>query len=83
MQPLPASAAAATARLRTGSLFPQNAAQSPPPLGAAVLDTTHAMRQWAYIERAELTGMPLALSALDVFRRQQLALMIAAKVDGQ
>ncbi|MEN9865080.1 MAG: hypothetical protein RL748_670, partial [Pseudomonadota bacterium] len=80
-QPLPADAAATTARLRTGSLFPQNATQSPPLLGAAVLDYSHAMRQWAYIERAELTGLPLALSALDVFRRQQLALMIAATVD--
>jgi hypothetical protein len=83
LQALPADAAASTARLRTGALFPLNATQSPPPLGAAVLDYTHAMRQWAYIERAELTGLPLALSALDVFRRQQLALMIAANVADQ
>lgn len=83
LQTLQPDAAAATARLRAGALFPQNAAQNPPPLGVAVPDYTHALRQWAYIERAELTGLPLALSALDVFRRQQLAFMIAASVADQ
>lgn len=46
-----------------------------------VNDITHALRQWLYIECATLGGHAMSLSAHDVVRRQELALMFAEFVD--
>lgn len=52
-----------------------------PAFGQAVIEVTHGMRQWLYIERAVLGQHALPLSALDVARRQELALMVAELAD--
>ena len=54
---------------------------SVPALGRAVFEVTHAMREWLYIERATTGQHAFALSALDVTRRQELALMVGELVD--
>ncbi len=63
-------------RLRYGQRL-----RSLPPLSPLLLQMTHGTRQWLYLERAELARHPFALQALDVFRRQQAALMIAEVSD--
>jgi hypothetical protein len=52
-----------------------------PPLDHKALNVTHGLRQWLYIEHAILGRHPLALSAYDVSRRQELAMMIAEVAD--
>ena len=52
-----------------------------PALGRAVFEVTHALREWLYIERATTGRHALALTALDVSRRQELALMVGELVD--
>jgi hypothetical protein len=52
-----------------------------PVLGRAVFRVTHPLRQWLYIERALLGRHALALSAHDVSRLQEAAMMIAEVAD--
>jgi hypothetical protein len=52
-----------------------------PALGAAVRRVTHGLRQWLFIERALLGQHALALSAYDISRRQELAMMVAEVAD--
>jgi hypothetical protein len=52
-----------------------------PELGQAIFRVTHGLRQWLYIERALMGQHALALSAYDVSRRQELAMMIAEVAD--
>jgi hypothetical protein len=68
---------AASVRLRNGQRMPQGL----PPLGHAAFQVTHGLRQWLFIERALLGQHALALSAFDVSRRQELAMMIAGVAD--
>jgi hypothetical protein len=68
---------AASVRLRNGKRMTNTL----PALGRAVLQVTHPLRQWLYIERALLGQHALALSAYDVSRRQELALMIVEVAD--
>ena len=69
---------AALPRLRFGDLLRQRI----PPLSAgAVLEASHLLRRFAYIERAETAHIAFGLQFDDVFRRQQTALMLAAVVD--
>lgn len=72
-----ASPGPTTVRLREGAALVPGV----PPLGAPVLEVTHQLRQWLYIERAVLAGHAFSLSASDVFRRQRTALMVAQAVD--
>jgi hypothetical protein len=69
---------AASIRLRDGKRM---SAQHLPLGHHQVLNVTHGLRQWLYIERAILGQHPLALSAYDVSRRQERALMIAEVTD--
>jgi hypothetical protein len=68
---------AASIRLRNGKRMTKTL----PVLGQAVFRVTHPLRQWLYIERALLGQHALALSAHDVSRRQELAMMIAEVAD--
>ena len=52
-----------------------------PALGRAVFEVTHTLREWLYIERATTGRHALALTAMDVSRRQELALMVGELVD--
>ncbi|NHZ83630.1 hypothetical protein F2P44_30830 [Massilia sp. CCM 8695] len=52
-----------------------------PVLGKAVLEVTHATRQWFYTERAASGQHVFALSPFDVARRQELALMVSEFAD--
>ncbi|NHZ64327.1 hypothetical protein [Massilia genomosp. 1] len=52
-----------------------------PPFDAAMAELTHGLRQWLYIERAVCANVPFSMSAVDVARRQELALMIAQLAD--
>jgi hypothetical protein len=68
---------AASVRIRDGKRMTTQL----PPLNHQVSKVTHGLRQWLYIERAILGQHPLALSAYDVSRRQETAMMIAEVVD--
>jgi hypothetical protein len=68
---------AASVRIRDGKRMTAQL----PPLDHQVSKVTHGLRQWLYIERAILGHHPLALSAYDVSRRQETAMMIAEVVD--
>lgn len=68
---------AASVRIRDGKRMTTQL----PPLDHQVLNVTHGLRQWLYIERAILGQHPLALSAYDVSRRQETAMMIAEVAD--
>ena len=60
-------------RLREGRVH-----SSPVPnLGTSLTQLTHPLRQWLYIERAAAGGHVLSLDALDVSRRQMLALTVS------
>lgn len=60
-------------RLREGRVH-----SSPVPnLGTSLTQLTHPLRQWLYIERAVAGGHVLTLDALDVCRRQMLALTVS------
>ena len=60
-------------RLREGQVH-----SSPVPnLGTSLTQLTHPLRQWLYIERAVAGGHVLSLDALDVSRRQMLALTVS------
>jgi hypothetical protein len=65
-------AQAARLRLRCGKAMQANV----PAFTASAFEVTHALRQWLYIERASCANHALSLSAVDVARRQQLALMV-------
>lgn len=67
-------------RLREGHRF-NPSPDAVPPLTANLMQVTHALRQWLYVERAYHGQHPLALSAWDTSRRQDLALMIASTAD--
>jgi hypothetical protein len=69
---------AASIRLRDGKRMTNTL----PVLGQAVFRVTHPLRQWLYIERALLGQHALALSAYDVSRHQEAAMMIAEVADG-
>lgn len=45
--------------------------------GIGIVELTHPLRQWLYIERASTAAHPFALSSHDVARRQEMALMVA------
>lgn len=64
-------------RLRAGTILRDTV----PKFGSAVFEITHALRQWLFIERASTAGITFSLSALDVARRQKLALMVAEFAD--
>jgi hypothetical protein len=64
-------------RVRDG----QRITQDVPTLGAHVLRVTHGLRQWLYLERGVYGQHAFSLSAHDVSRRQELALMVADFVD--
>jgi hypothetical protein len=68
---------AASIRLRDGKRM----SNTLPVLGRAVFRVTHPLRQWLYIERALLGQHALALSAYDVSRHQEAAMMIAEVAD--
>jgi hypothetical protein len=68
---------AASIRLRDGKRM----TNALPVLGRAVFRVTHPLRQWLYIERALLGRHALALSAHDVSRHQEAAMMIAEVAD--
>ncbi|MDQ1818145.1 hypothetical protein RBA41_33085 [Massilia sp. CCM 9210] len=68
---------AGTIRLRNGLPLGAEA----PALGRAVLEVTHALRQWLFIERATIAQHALSLSAFDTARRQELAMMVGEYVD--
>jgi hypothetical protein len=68
---------AASIRLRNGKRM----THALPALGQTVLRVTHGLRQWLFIERALLGQHALALSAYDVSRRQELAMMITEVAD--
>jgi hypothetical protein len=68
---------AASIRLRNGKRMTNTL----PMLGQAVFRVTHPLRQWLYIERALLGQHALALSAYDVSRHQEAAMMIAEIAD--
>jgi hypothetical protein len=68
---------AASIRLRDGKRM----TNALPVLGRAVFRVTHPLRQWLYIERALLGRHALALSAHDVSRLQEAAMMIAEVAD--
>ena len=70
-------AQAAHLRLRCGNAMQAGV----PPFTASVIEVTHALRQWLYIERASCANHGLSLSAMDVARRQQSALMVAQFAD--
>ena len=66
-------AKARATRLREGQIH-----SSPVPnLGTSLIQLTHPLRQWLYIERAAAGGHVLTLDALDVSRRQVLALTVS------
>jgi hypothetical protein len=67
----------AQVRVRAGLRITQDV----PALGAATYRVTHGLRQWLYVERAVYGKHAFALSAHDVSRRQELALMVADFVD--
>jgi len=67
----------ASVRIRRGFRMTQTV----PKLDQAVLDVTHGLRQWLYIERAVYGGHVFALSAEDVSRRQETAMMVAEFYD--
>jgi hypothetical protein len=67
----------AQVRVRAGLRITQDV----PDLGAATYRVTHGLRQWLYVERAVYGKHAFALSAHDVSRRQELALMVADFVD--
>lgn len=64
-------------RLRAGTIL----RDAVPQFGSAVFEITHPLRQWLFIERASTAGISFSLSALDVARRQELALMVAEFAD--
>lgn len=64
-------------RLRGGAPM----APGVPALGAAVMEVTHALRQWLFIERAVSARHALSLSPFDTARRQDGVLMAAEFVD--
>jgi hypothetical protein len=64
-------------RLRSGKVM----REAIPPFTSSVFEVTHGLRQWLYIERASSANHALSLSAMDVGRRQELALMVAKLVD--
>ncbi len=70
-------AKARTLRFRDGSLH----ARPIPSLSPTMMQLTHPMRQWLYVERAALARHALSLDALDVARRQMSALSVAGFAD--
>jgi hypothetical protein len=68
---------ASSIRIRNGKRMPTEF----PSLDPQVMNVTHGLRQWLYIERAILGQHPFALSAYDVSRRQEMAMMIAEVTD--
>jgi hypothetical protein len=70
-------AQAALVRVRAGLRITQDV----PALGAGTLRVTHGLRQWLYVERAVYGKHAFSLSAHDVSRRQDLALMVADFAD--
>lgn len=70
-------AKARSLRFRDGHALPNGV----PRLSPVMLQLTHPMRQWLYIERASLGRHALSLDALDVTRRQVSALSVAEFAD--
>ncbi|MDQ1835218.1 hypothetical protein [Massilia scottii] len=52
-----------------------------PPLGRAIQEVSHPLRQWLYIERATTAQRVFSLSAFDVARRQDTSMTAAEFVD--
>ncbi|MDQ1923462.1 hypothetical protein [Massilia pseudoviolaceinigra] len=68
---------AASMRLRNGAPL-----VTPVPVwDSGLMEVSHGLRKWLYIERAALAQHALPLSPFDVTRRQQSAMMVAAFSD--